>query len=205
MRAHAVPTAIQQANADAHAAISSYVQQNGVTGSPWDYYKLVNVQWKPLDKPAGAKTYSNDEEENSSYFLSNMVVETNYNLQFFSGLLVAPSPSNGQLTSDYNPKDVGGWPSLPLTTAQQSEPFKNTYYLKDDSGTSVSAYNMGGCMGCHGNAQFAGDDFSFILNVGRNAEPDTALPTTPSKAALKAFKAIQKKKYPAAHFHLSTR
>ena len=31
---------------------------------------------------------------------------------------------------------------------------------------------MGGCMGCHGNAQFAGDDFSFMLRGGPVIEPD---------------------------------
>jgi hypothetical protein len=35
-------------------------------------------------------------------------------------------------------------------------------------------FNMGGCMGCHGNAQHGGLDFSFILAGGRDTTPDTA-------------------------------
>jgi hypothetical protein len=39
---------------------------------------------------------------------------------------------------------------------------------------------MGGCMGCHGNAQLKGTDFSFILKGGRVAKgPEASGVTTP--------------------------
>jgi len=38
----------------------------------------------------------------------------------------------------------------------------------------VHGVNMGGCMGCHGNAQVAGFDFSFILKGGNVRAPETA-------------------------------
>jgi hypothetical protein len=46
---------------------------------------------------------------------------------------------------------------------------------------------MGGCMGCHGNAQVAGFDFSFILREGFFAAPETPSALDgPGAAALKA-------------------
>ena len=43
-------------------------------------------------------------------------------------------------------------------------------------------FNMGGCMGCHGNAQVLfGSDFSFILaGAGGNNAPDVTGPGTPA-------------------------
>jgi hypothetical protein len=38
----------------------------------------------------------------------------------------------------------------------------------------VTGVNMGGCMGCHGNAQVTkGTDFSFILAAGLTRHPET--------------------------------
>ena len=48
----------------------------------------------------------------------------------------------------------------------------------------VVGVNMGGCMGCHGNAQVSkGTDFSFILAEGPAPNPDT--PSALSDAALR--------------------
>ena len=51
--------------------------------------------------------------------------------------------------------------------ASDGTPFKNVAW-------NGSGYNMGGCMGCHGNAQVGGADFSFILLGGRDTAPDAA-------------------------------
>ena len=47
-RIHSIPRAITKVNQAYQKAIRFYERDNGVTGSPWRYYKLVNVQWKPL-------------------------------------------------------------------------------------------------------------------------------------------------------------
>ncbi|HEY0098167.1 MAG TPA: hypothetical protein VGB76_04350, partial [Pyrinomonadaceae bacterium] len=39
-------------------------------------------------------------------------------------------------------------------------------------------YLMGGCMGCHGNAQFGGVGFSFIFGGGPVPAPETDDPPT---------------------------
>ena len=183
-RTHPIPDEIIAVNQAFHDAITVYNKQyNGGKTTPWNFYKLVNVQAKPIDKTPGV-IYTGPDA--ASFYQSNEVVETNYNLQFFSGRLVNPSPSNGTLTSDY----VFGPDSNPANTdPTKNQPFKNTFYLQTKNGSQVQTYNMGGCMGCHGNAQQAGDDFSFILNVGRNDAPDVRMPTpTTVSAAAKVAK-----------------
>ena len=169
---HPIPQTIIDANKAAHAAIQSYNNQyNNGKPNPWMFYKLINVQSKPMTKTPGVLYTGPD---SATFYQSNDVVETNYNLQFFSGRLVGPPIDGGQLMSDYNT------PAPPPPAPQPLTPtFMNTFYLKTPNGSQVQQFNMGGCMGCHGNAQQAGDDFSFILNVGRNDAPET-LPASPT-------------------------
>jgi len=49
-RWHDIPAHIIKINALAHQAITTYLRQNGMSDSPWLYYKLVNVQPVPFDK-----------------------------------------------------------------------------------------------------------------------------------------------------------
>lgn len=134
-RINSIPPDIIAANNQAHKVIDSYNSRNGVNNSPWPFYKLVNVQYKPIDKPAGVDYTGAD---SATYYLSNSVVESDYILQKFSGAF----SSSGDFTiSDY---DANG------------HKIYNAYY----QGTK---YLMGGCMGCHGNATNGGTDYSFIL------------------------------------------
>lgn len=149
-RKHNISDTIIKVNQAAHTAIAAYNQQNNVTGSPWPYYKLVSVQYEPYDKPAGI-TYTGAPggPDPSTYYQANEVVESDYNLQVFSGQFQAPF--NGLIT-DYN---------------ADGSVFKNVYH-------KGSGYLMGGCMGCHGNAQVGGSDFSFIFQGGPVQMPDVA-------------------------------
>ncbi|HSR52260.1 MAG TPA: hypothetical protein VLV83_15645 [Acidobacteriota bacterium] len=154
LRKHAIPQDVIDANQAAHSAISSYNQQNGVTGSPWGYYKLINVQWQPINKPTPGQDYTGSDA--ATYYLANIVVETDYNLQVFSGQQQPASQDssitfvNNGLITDFN---------------LDGTPYFNTYY-------NGSAFNMGGCMGCHGVAQDNGSDFSFIFPFSVT-EPET--------------------------------
>jgi hypothetical protein len=180
-RTHPIPSTIISVNQAAHAAITAYNNQyNAGKPNPWLAYKLINVQSMPMTKTPGVLYTGAD---SATFYQSNDVVETNYNLQFFSGRLVT-NPSYGQLMSDYN-----AGPTPPATTQ-----FLNTFFLKTPNGSSVATYNMGGCMGCHGNAQQAGDDFSFILNVGRNDAPEP-LPSAGTMSAQPAAVAAKVKKF----------
>jgi len=118
----------------------------------------VSVQSKPINKPKPGKTY--DKSDASTYYQANSTIETDYNLQVFSGQFYSYEP---QL-----PNNEGGTLSNTITDfTADGKDFKNVAY-------KGKGFNMGGCMGCHGNAQHGGADFSFILAGGRDLQPDTA-------------------------------
>jgi hypothetical protein len=168
-RKHDIPQTIINVNQAAHQAIMNYNQQNGIQSSPWLYYKLVNVQYQPLYKQPGIDYNGPDV---ATFYQANEVVETDYNLQVFSGqfqgstfpFTTYPPPPTPPVP---DPKLVGVNVKKLITDYNiNGTPFSNTYF-------NGRGYNMGGCMGCHGNAQVAGADFSFILKAGPVSEPDT--------------------------------
>lgn len=158
-RKHPIPSEVVAVNAAAHAAISAYVQKQFGPGatSPWAHYKLINVQYKPLDGKTPGVDYKGPDV--ASFYQANSVVETDYNLQVFSGRFY---PGNGPFASS-----VGNT----ITDFNlNGTPFSNVAH-------AGKGYNMGGCMGCHGNAQQGGADFSFILLGGPvTSGPDTVTP-----------------------------
>jgi hypothetical protein len=170
-RDNLIPGYVIDANKQAHAAISKYAQKHGIESTPWLYYKLINVQYFPYDKvittptPNGSLYESNPpftaaNPAPSSYYLANIVVETNRSLQLFSGGL-SPEREAAVATS----WNVDG------------TQHKNSYY-------GGHFYAMGGCMGCHGSqgqnrAKSAGD-FSVILAVGRVLKPEIPSINTPA-------------------------
>ncbi|HUW79581.1 MAG TPA: hypothetical protein VMV54_01655, partial [Acidocella sp.] len=98
-RIHAIPQAIISVNQLAHQAIAAYVKHyfpssNGK--SPWAYYKLVNVQTKPIDKPTPGQTYTGNDA--ATYYQANSTIETDYDLQVFSGKFYSYNPElpNGE-------------------------------------------------------------------------------------------------------------
>jgi len=72
---------------------------------------------------------------------------------------------SGQFQPKLNPQNQPKVFGLITDWNNSGTPFKNTYY-------NTKGYNMGGCMGCHGNAQVGGSDFSFILAEGPVTEPE---------------------------------
>jgi hypothetical protein len=152
-RDNPIPPEVVAVNATVHSAIANYATRNKVT-TPFGYYKLINVQAAPINKTTPGSPYTG--RDRASYYQSNSVVETDYTLQMFSTAIFADSNGFGPPT-DYN--TAGNLNPEP--------PFLNTYY-------NGKAYAMGGCMGCHGNAQQAGTDFSFILGGGRVTSPQTS-------------------------------
>ena len=146
-----IPPDVIAVNNAAHQAITSYNTANGVANSPWLYYKLVSVQDSPFDGSAISPTHP---IHGAAVFLqANIVVETNYTLQQFQGRTdggdgVARQP-----------------PCVPPAAQRRHAAPKPP---------GVVEINMGGCMGCHGNAQVSkGTDFSFILAEGFTPRPET--------------------------------
>ena len=151
-RRNLIPQPIIDVNAEAHALITQYNTSYNVTTSPWGNYKLVNVQVEPFNN------YEIDENNPqrlpSTYYQANSLVETNYTLSAFSGR----QTDDGQ-TSNYQ---------------KNGDPALNVYLL-DGDGDAYNSYNMGGCMGCHGNAQISGTDFSFTLREGPVLLPEVPI------------------------------
>jgi hypothetical protein len=161
-----IPKYATDATHAAHAAIAAYLKQNKISSAPWLYYKLVNVQYYPYDKNIATVTpngslydsrppYTAKNPARSSFYMANIVVETNRALQLFSGGL---SPS---ISTDWNEDDTE---------------HKNTYY-------GGNFYSAGGCLGCHGSqGQIPGrppalqaGDFSVILARGHVDNPEGAM------------------------------
>ncbi len=161
-----IPVQIQQVNAAAHAALSSY-------GAPglWQNYKLVNVQWVPFNISDIDTSGRNANRLASTFSLANSVVETDNTLQQFFGGLFGGVPGNGFFKSAFE--------------INQGMPTGAAYNIYGPPSGSVPSseftrLNMGGCMGCHGRAQRAGTDFSFTLSGGPVAMPEFAVPATAS-------------------------
>ncbi|MBV8591458.1 MAG: hypothetical protein JO212_15600 [Acetobacteraceae bacterium] len=176
-RDNGIPPIIIDANTTAHALIQSYSAAHGITNSVWQYYKLVNVQYLPINKDHpglyGTQTGENDflhANNPSTYYLANIVVETNRPLQLFSGSLVPGVTSNTTgSNSDYD-SQFGGQPGPGIHS--------NMFY-------GGNAYNMGGCMGCHGaQGQSRGGDFSVIVVEGPVLSPEVPAPTGITGAAV---------------------
>jgi hypothetical protein len=176
-----IPPVVIDSNKKAHALIQSYSAEHGVQNSVWQYYKLVNVQYQPVNKDHAALYGTQPGEDNlldahnpTTYYLANIVVETNRPLQLFSGGLVsvAGTGSNSDYASQFD-KGATGIHS-------------NMFY-------QGSGYNMGGCMGCHGSqGQTQGGDFSVIVAVGPVFKPEPpGLPTKTGAALILRNRALK--------------
>jgi hypothetical protein len=163
-RFEAIPDTIIAVNQEAQNLIRAYNTTNNISNSPWEYYTLVNVQSQPFNKTDITSANPSAQFNRSTFSMANSVVETNYTLGQFAGRLIATGAETGQ-TSNFNPRG---------STA-------NNVHLR--AGSVYTSFNMGGCMGCHGNAQLQGTDFSFILNFGPVMEPDVP----PSPGSLDAL------------------
>lgn len=163
-RDNPIASDIIQVNMAAHSAIQSYSASNGIKKSPWQFYKLVSVQQQPFDISKIAPTPSTMAP--AVFFQANIAVETDFTLQQFRGRIFGGS---GPPTS----YPSGGFAPPPnVYSAVQPAP-------------QAQGVNMGGCMGCHGNAQVAGFDFSFILKGGPDREPETPSATSVAVAHLR--------------------
>ena len=121
---------------------------------------------KEQPQPFDISDISADDSSNTNratFYMNNIMVETDDTLHLFSGSLTSTGPP-----SDIPPN---------FENFNQSTTFQN---VLDFEGNELSqTYNMGGSMGCHGNAQGFGSDFSFILLDGRVMEPEAPNITDP--------------------------
>ena len=122
--------------------------------SVWLHYHLVGTQFQAVDlkpTPEAIVTPPNDPTLiRQPAFLANLAIETNLGLQFFKG-----QPPNIQVIQNFQNNGV----------SSNGNPVA---FARDKANTSFAskAFNMGGCMGCHGIAQTKGYGFSFVLLDG---------------------------------------
>ena len=124
--------------------------------SVWQNYQLVGVQFATKNADATQGNYpigSNDPGHvGQSYYLANLTLETSWGLQNFQGSPPELVPIH--TFANYIPSRCES-----LDHYDRNCP--NIVNTLDGT-----AYNTGGCMGCHGIAQLLGTDFSFVLLVG---------------------------------------
>jgi hypothetical protein len=166
-RNYTIPKPVVAVNSLFHDIIGAYAKSQGFASTPWLHYKLVNVQWVPFDPSSITPGDPNGPKNPATYHLANIVVETDYTLQNFSGRLTAGGAST----------------SYPPPPNNQQQNYKNTFIIpsKGTAGQPIQAFNMGGCMGCHGQAN-SHADLSFILSGGPVKEPET--PALPQQARI---------------------
>ena len=154
-----------QVNQQVHAAIKS---EN--PDSVWLNYALIGTQFIPVEQ--------DEDPMGQTYYLANLVIETNEGLQEFQG-------QPPQLTPIASYDRV-----LANETYQYQRTAANTVFQYKSRGSKYKGTNMGGCMGCHGVAQLKGAAFSFVLLLGQaGASADSELrfdvPAEPAGAATK--------------------
>jgi hypothetical protein len=167
-----IPREIIAVNDVAQKAIRAY--PNG-SASPWSHYKLVNVQYRPYSNdvpgvpfPGHDPTTGNNQP---NFYLANIVVETNRSLQQFQGGLLG-----GIVQADYAARFGTG----------ETGSHKNMVYNK-------AAYDMGGCMGCHGSqGQSSAGNFSVIL---ARAGAQNLAPEGPHPVGVTLSKSVQRLRY----------
>ena len=172
-RAHSIPDPVVSANEVAHAAIRRFLAspegRSEVIAPTLLNYKLVGVQWRPADKPVAGQDVTGASETDEVlhypgiYYLANMMLETSYRLQHYSGIVQHRLPA---------PNEQLDLQDLITDFDAQGAPVINMAYGEPGAVGGGRGYNMGGCMGCHGQIQLKGYDFSFILRRGRIVAPE---------------------------------
>lgn len=177
-RDHPIPEPVIASNRVAHRTLQRYLDSQELGSRSIDaslmHYKLISVQWKPADKPVPGKEVRADPSQPNEvlrypmvYYMANIVLETSYRTQNYSGVV------QFRLPSPFETMDVQ---DLITDFDRHAKPVKNVMYEARMPDGKKPGYNMGGCMGCHGQMQIAGYDFSFIFRRGRIDAPETGDP-----------------------------
>ena len=134
---------------DVNNAVASLMPKSSV----WKNYRLKGVQAVPSSYPADNGTVPQD------YYLANIVVESSQpGLQLFTGTVSNPNSGN-----NYTFTNNRALPGSTSGNPPKQNPGPNVSPGPTDGGKVATAqWTMGGCMGCHGNAQQAGQDMSFL-------------------------------------------
>lgn len=89
------------------AAVNS-VARKAIDGTVFSNYQLIGVQAYPVDYSTISGTSSPTQSEKSTYYLANIVVESNEELQNFRGLKVADKPDHDNIVAMGKSMNMGG-------------------------------------------------------------------------------------------------
>jgi hypothetical protein len=123
----------------------------GLEDSVWQYYRLVGIQVLPTNEDSSITAPPNPLTQD--FYLANIVIESSQpGIQLFKGGVVDPEPDK----RDFNLLNRRG--------------LANILNVKELPGDDTLV--MGGCMGCHGNAQYPRDAngkgpsiFNFLISA----------------------------------------
>ncbi|MEM9557691.1 MAG: hypothetical protein AAGC60_25760 [Acidobacteriota bacterium] len=129
--------------------------------SVWQHYQLVGTQFLPVNSTATSGSYPigyNDPQGlGQSFYLANLTLETNWGLQNFQGQPPGIGNSHFPISNRYRHY---------LEERCIDAPIFQRDCVNTINDLNSTAYNAGGCMGCHGISQQLGYDFSFVLLRG---------------------------------------
>ncbi|MBT2748697.1 MULTISPECIES: hypothetical protein [unclassified Lysobacter] len=142
-------SAVYDVNAEVQQAMAS---TPAFKDSVWRYYRLVGLQVLPTNEDSSV-TPATPDPLTQDYYLANIVIESSQpGIQLFKGGVKDPDPDKQQFTllAKRGLPSILGVKKLPPNADQLV---------------------MGGCMGCHGNAQYPRNEegkgpsiFSFLIN-----------------------------------------
>lgn len=166
-------------------------QKSPLKNSVWQYYKLKGVQAIPTNEQDPMAAASTDTLD---YYLANITIESSQpGVQLFKGGIVGPGDKELASTTDFiNNRETDsyvpyqGHAAVNATNVTFSAPSTNP----DQPLEIQKKVIMGGCMGCHGQAQQSGVDFSFLFfsRGGSGFDVDTMGEIPPAAMAKRAAK-----------------
>jgi hypothetical protein len=133
----AVTDAVTKVNAEVNQAIAqALAQSNGGGPNVWLYYRLAGIQLLPVNETNPSPTTGGPDPLTEDFYLANIVVESSRpGIQLFKGAVSDPGTRGAnpnQLLNERSMANILNAPGL----------------------TNYNTVVMGGCMGCHGNAQY---------------------------------------------------
>lgn len=147
-------SAVYNVNTEVQKAMASTPE---FKNSVWQYYRLVGLQVLPTNEDSSI-TPKTPDPLTQDYYLANIVIESSQpGIQLFKGGVKDPHPDQ----QDFTLLAKRGLPSILGVKAKGLRP-----------NTPTDQLVMGGCMGCHGNAQYPRDKvsgkgpsiFSFLID-----------------------------------------
>ena len=165
-RDNPIPQEIANVNTDAHQTVA---------GTVWENYQLIGVQAYPIDY---SELDQSDATAKSTYFLANLVIESNSELQNFRGTKAADGADNKNMYAKGRQLNMGGCMGCHGVAELQkggdfnflitNSPFTSPEIVGDEGVISLRNINN------YGDVQKMFDDYVGLNGIHINASPHKA-------------------------------